>query len=73
MARPLQPFKVAQDGRVIHRQAGHSIGRVVLDRDDGWTGYDVVGDKITDRPHWNGRKYAARAVWDAYLARTSGA
>lgn len=67
----LQPFKVARDGTVTHRAAGHIIGRVYLDSQDGWVGDDVEGKRINSRLHWNGRKYAARAVWEAYQKRVA--
>lgn len=65
--RVLRPFKVTRDGTVTHREAGHVIGWVRL-TDLGWRAYDVE-QKLITTPHWNGRKYAAACVWDAYQRR----
>lgn len=62
--RPPEPFKVDRDGIVTHRESGTMVGRVRLDPTDGWTALGL-GDEPINKQHWNGRKYAARVVWEA--------
>lgn len=64
LGRVMMPFKVDRDGTVTHRDSGTIIGRVRLDRNDGWTAYGI-GDATINRRYWNGRKYAAQAVWES--------
>lgn len=66
----LPPFKVTRDGDVIHRAAGHVIGDVWLDS-DGWHAATVSWGEVPQGTFPNGRKYAARAVWDTYRKRTT--
>lgn len=58
------PFIIKRDGTVTVRGDGAVIGRVNLDPEAGWIGFGVGDVRITTL-HWNGRKYAARAVWEA--------
>jgi len=67
----LPPFKVARDGCVTDRAAGHVIGWVWLES-DGWTARDLERVPVARR-YPNGRKYAARAVWDDYRAKVDAA
>ena len=62
-----RPYKVARDGTVTHREGGHVIGWVYLTH-TGWVAYDLTRTQLP-RDFPNGRKYAARAVWQAYASR----
>jgi hypothetical protein len=69
-----RPYKVDREGVVTERATGKDIGFVRLDSNKGWTGY-LTGPEYPNDPwqqhevttrHWNGRKYAAQAVWNEY-------
>jgi hypothetical protein len=58
------PFLIRRTGEVLHRDAGHVIGSVHLTA-DGWEA-QTLSERLG--VFW-GRKYAARAIWDAQKAR----
>lgn len=66
----MTPFKVARDGTVTDRAAGHIIGEVWLDS-DGWHAATVSWGDVPLGTYPNGRSYAAWAVWDTYRKRTT--
>lgn len=56
------PFIVAHNGTVADRATGTVIGSVSLTR-NGWIGRHLNG-RLVQKAHWNGRKYAARALYE---------
>ena len=60
-----KPYKVARDGTVTDRAAGHIIGYVRREAGVGWSA-ETLSTRVPPGTYPDGRKYAARAVWQQY-------